>query len=197
MKATLLWSDPCREVGSNSEASPSSFYSASASQSNLHNLGQMNIVSANRGLNIHDMAMEQSNGQTTYDDSQKKAKLEVNMGFASSNSSGAAAEGAGETFTSQAETQAHGSGSATNWQQQQSHQPHHPHAPQQQQAYASPPQYPSGYFSQVGATSCVDETRTSLNKLQVFLSKVESNFTQHCYAHLQMYMIMGSSMKAS
>jgi hypothetical protein len=58
----------------------------------------MNIVSANRGLNIHDMAMEQSNGQTTYDDSQKKAKLEVNMGFASSNSSGAAAEGAGETF---------------------------------------------------------------------------------------------------
>lgn len=63
--------------------------------------------------------------------------------------SGAAAEGAGETFTSQAETQAHGSGSATNWQQQQSHQPHHPHAPQQQQqAYASPPHYPSGYFSQ-------------------------------------------------
>lgn len=122
------------------------------------------------------MAMEQSNGQTTYDDSQKKAKLEVNMGFASSNSSGAAAEGAGETFTSQAETQAHGSGSATNWQQQQSHQPHHPHAPQQQQqAYASPPHYPSGYFSQVGATSCVDETRISLNKLQGFLSKVESN----------------------
>ena len=151
VKATFLWSDPCREVGSNSEASPSRFYSASASQSNLHNLGQMSIVSANRGLNIHDMAMEQSNGQTTYDDSQKKAKLEVNMGFASSNSSGAAAEGAGETFTSQAETQAHGSGSAANWQQQQSHPPHHAHPQQQQQqAYASPPQYPSGYFSQVG-----------------------------------------------
>lgn len=152
VKSTLLWSDPCREVGSKSEASPSSFYSAaSASQSNLHNLGQMSIVSANQGLNLHDMALEQSNGQTTYDDdSQKKAKLEANMGFASSNSSGAAAEGAGETFTSQAETQAHGSGSASNWQQQQSHQSHHPHPSQQQQAYASPPHYPSGYFSQVG-----------------------------------------------
>ena len=121
---------------SQSEASPSGFdFPGSASQSGLHNLGQ--LVSGNRGLSIHDMALEQP-GAGQYDD-QKKSKLEVkSMGFgASSSSSGAAAEGTAETFTNQSE-QAHGNTSASNW-----HQAHH-HA----QAYTSS-QYPSGFFNQV------------------------------------------------
>lgn len=97
----------------------------------------MNIVAGNRGLNIHDMALEQPTGQ--YDDQKKGPKIEVNMGFASSSSSGAVAEGAAETFGNQSE-QAHGSASASTWHPHQSH--HH------QQAYTNA-QYPSGYFSQV------------------------------------------------
>ena len=128
----------CREVASNTDAGPSSFFPQSASQSNLHSLaGQMSLVGTSRGLNIHDMALERSSVQ--YED-QKKAKGEANTGFASSSSSGAAAEGTAETFTGQSEP-AHGGASASNWQI--SHQAHH-HA----QAYSTA-QYPSGYFSQV------------------------------------------------
>jgi len=92
---------------------------------------------ANRGLNIHDMALERSSDQ--YDVDQKKSKAEVNTGgFASSSSSAGAAnaEGTAETFTGQSEP-----ASASNWQI--SHHAHH-HA----QAYSTA-QYPSGYFSQV------------------------------------------------
>lgn len=126
-------------MGSTSEASPSGFFPAT-SQTNLHTLGQINIVGNNRGLNIHDMALDQPNSQ--YED-QKKAKLEVNMGFTSSSSNGAVAEGAAETFTNQSE-QAHASASASNW-----HQAHH-HA----QAYTNA-QYPTGYFSQVMSLLCL------------------------------------------
>ncbi|KAG0612549.1 hypothetical protein M758_6G036500 [Ceratodon purpureus] len=126
-----------REVESNNEAaSPSGFFLGAASQANLHNLGQIGqLVGVNRGLSIHEMGLEQPGGQ--YDESQKKAKLEVNMGFASSSSSGAAAEETAETFTNQSE-QAHGSTSASNW-----HQAHH-HA----QAYANS-QYSNGFFNQM------------------------------------------------
>lgn len=125
-----------RGVESNNEASPSGFFLGAASQANLHNLGQIGqLVGANRGSSIHDMALEQPGGQ--YDESQKKAKLEVNMGFASSSSSGAAAEETAETFTNQSE-QALGSTSASNW-----HQARH-HA----QAYANS-QYSNGFFNQV------------------------------------------------
>lgn len=129
----------CRElVVGNGEASPTGnhFFPGAASQSNLHNLGQIgHLVGSNRGLSIHDMALEQPGGQ--FEDSQKKAKLEATMGFASSSSSGAAAEGTAETFTNQSE-QAHGSTGASNW-----HQAHH-HA----QAYTNS-QYPNGFFNQV------------------------------------------------
>lgn len=124
----------CREMGSNSEASPSSFFSQSGSQSNLHNLaGQLNLVGANRGLNIHDMALERS-GSGQYDE-QKKSKGGANAGFASSSSSGAAAEGSAETFTGQSEP------NASNWQL--SHQAHH-----HMHAYSSA-QYPTGFSNQV------------------------------------------------
>lgn len=133
-----------REVASNNEASPTSFFERAASHSNLHNLGQ--IGQLQRGLSIHDMTLEQPGGQ--YEDSQKKAKLEVNMGFASSSSNGAAAtatadEETAETFTTQSEA-AHGSSSASNW-----HQAAHPHhqAHHQAQAYANI-QYPNGFFHQ-------------------------------------------------
>lgn len=124
-------------VVGNGEASPTGnhFFPGAASQSNLHNLGQIgHLVGSNRGLSIHDMALEQPGGQ--FEDSQKKAKLEATMGFASSSSSGAAAEGTAETFTNQSE-QAHGSTGASNW-----HQAHH-HA----QAYTNS-QYPNGFFNQ-------------------------------------------------
>lgn len=122
-----------REMGSNSEASPSSFFSQSGSQSNLHNLaGQLNLVGANRGLNIHDMALERS-GSGQYDE-QKKSKGGANAGFASSSSSGAAAEGSAETFTGQSEP------NASNWQL--SHQAHH-----HMHAYSSA-QYPTGFSNQ-------------------------------------------------
>lgn len=100
------------------------------------------------------MTLEQPGAQ--YDDSQqKKAKLEVNMGFASSSSNeavaaaavaaaaAAAEEDTGETFANQSE-QAHGSTSASNWHHQQPahHQAHHA------QAYAAS-QYPNGFFHQV------------------------------------------------
>lgn len=104
----------------------------SASQSNLQSLGHINILGSSRGLNIHDMTMDQPSAQ--YDD-QKKAKLEVSMGFAQSTSNGAAAEAATESFNNQSE---HGSATASNW-----HQAHH-HA----QAYTNA-QYPSQYFTQV------------------------------------------------
>jgi len=126
-------------VASNNETSPTSFFERAASHSNLHSLGQ--IGQLQRGLSIHDMTLEQPGGQ--YDDSQKKAKLEVNMGFASSSSNGpataaavAAEEETAETFTTQSE-QAHGSTSASHW-----HHSHHA------QAYASS-QYPNGFFHQV------------------------------------------------
>jgi hypothetical protein len=125
---------------SQSEASPTGFnFPGSGSQSNLHNLGQIGqLVGANRGLSIHDMALEQP-GSGQYDE-QKKAKVEVkSMGFgASSSSSGAAAEGTAETFTVNQSEQAHNNNSASNW-----HQAHH-HA----QAYTSS-QYPTGFFNQV------------------------------------------------
>lgn len=124
---------------SQSEANPSGFnFPGSASQSSLHNLGQIGqLVGQNRGLSIHDMALEQP-GVGQYDD-QKKAKLEVkNTVFgASSSSSGAAAEGTAETFTNQSE-QAHGNTSASTW-----HQAHH-----HSQAYTSS-QYPTAFFNQV------------------------------------------------
>lgn len=139
---TFFYSCACREVASTNEASPSSFFERAASQSNLHNLGQ--IGQLQRGLSIHDMTLEQPGGQ--YDDSQKKAKLEVNMGFASSSSNGAAAAAAdeetAETFTNQSDGPAHGSTSASNWHQAAHHQAHHA------QAYASS-QYPNGFFHQV------------------------------------------------
>jgi len=134
---------PRREVASTNEASPTSFFDRAASHSNLHNLGQ--IGQLQRGLSIHDMTLEQPGGQ--YDESQKKAKLEVNMGFASSSSNGAAAavaaeEETAETFTNQSEP-AHGSTSASNWHQAAAHHQAH-HA----QAYANS-QYPNGFFHQV------------------------------------------------
>lgn len=130
----------CREIGSSNEAGPSTFFPQTGSQSNLHSLaGQMSLVGVNRGLSIHDMALERSRGQ--YED-RKKSKGESNTGFgASSSSSGAAADqGTGETFTGQSEP-AHGSApSASNWQL--SHQAHHA------QAYSAA-HYPTGYFNQV------------------------------------------------
>lgn len=129
-----------REIGSSNEAGPSTFFPQTGSQSNLHSLaGQMSLVGVNRGLSIHDMALERSRGQ--YED-RKKSKGESNTGFgASSSSSGAAADqGTGETFTGQSEP-AHGSApSASNWQL--SHQAHHA------QAYSAA-HYPTGYFNQV------------------------------------------------
>lgn len=81
---------------------------------------------------MHDMAMDQTSAQ--YDD-QKKAKLEVDMGFASSTSNEAVTEAAADSFTNQSE---HVSATASNW-----HQAHH-----HTQAYTSP-QYPTSYFTQV------------------------------------------------
>lgn len=86
---------------------------------------------------MHDMALERSSAQ--YED-HKTAKGEANAGFASSTSSGAAAEGTAETFTGQSEP-AHGNASASSWHV--SHQAHH-HA----QAYSTA-QYPTGFFGQV------------------------------------------------
>lgn len=120
-----------REVPSSGETNPTGFY-GSASQSNLQSLGHINILGSSRGLNIHDMAMDQPSAQ--YDD-QKKAKLEVNIPYGQSTSNGTAAEAATESYTNQSE---HGSATASNW-----HQAHH-HA----QAYTSA-QYPSQYFTQV------------------------------------------------
>lgn len=86
------------------------------------------------------MTLEQPGGQYN-DDTQKKAKLEVNMGFASSSSNGVAAEEeTAETFANQSE-QAHGSTSASDWHQAAHHQAAH-------HAYASS-QYPNGFFHQV------------------------------------------------
>nr|ADB81907.1 MIKC* MADS-box transcription factor [Funaria hygrometrica] len=119
-----------REVPSNGETNPTGFF-GSASQPTLQSLGHINILGNNRGLNIHEMAMDQTFAQ--YDD-QKKAKLEVDMGFASSTSNGTVTEAAADSFTNQSE---HVSATASNW-----HQAHH-HA----QAYTSP-QYPTTYFSQ-------------------------------------------------
>lgn len=119
-----------REVPSSGEANSTGFF-GSASQSSLQSLGHINILGGNRGLSIHDMAMDQSSAQ--YDD-HKKAKLEASMGFASSPGR-AAAEAAADTFTNQSE---HGSATNSNW-----HQAHH-HA----QAYTNS-QYPTGYFTQV------------------------------------------------
>ncbi|XP_024381935.1 uncharacterized protein [Physcomitrium patens] len=118
-----------REVPSSGEANSTGFF-GSASQSSLQSLGHINILGGNRGLSIHDMAMDQSSAQ--YDD-HKKAKLEASMGFASSPGR-AAAEAAADTFTNQSE---HGSATNSNW-----HQAHH-HA----QAYTNS-QYPTGYFTQ-------------------------------------------------
>lgn len=132
----------CRDVASNAEASPSSFFPQSASESNLHSLaGQINLMGAasNRGLNIHNLALQERSGNEQYDDDQKKSKADT--GFASSSSSGAAAaaaaaEGTAETFTGQSEP-----ASPSNWHV--SHQAHH-HA----QAYSTA-QYPTGFFGQV------------------------------------------------
>jgi len=85
----------------------------SASQSDLQSLGHVNILGS-RGLNIHDMTMDQPSAN--FDD-QKKAKLEVNMGFASPASNGAAAEAGTESFTNQYD---HANATASNW-----HQAHH------------------------------------------------------------------------
>lgn len=120
-----------REAPTSSETNATGFFGSAASQSNLQSLGHINILGS-RGLNIHDMTMDQPSAQ--YDD-QKKAKLEVNMGFASSPTNGTAAEAATESFTNQSD---HANGTASNW-----HQAHH-HA----QAYTNA-QYPTSYFSQV------------------------------------------------
>nr|ADB81905.1 MIKC* MADS-box transcription factor [Funaria hygrometrica] len=118
-----------REVPSSGEMNSTGFF-GSGSQSSLQSLGHMNILGGNRGLSIHDMAMDQSSAQ--YDD-QKKAKLEVSMGFTSTPGR-AVAEAAADTFTNQSE---HGSATNSNW-----HQAHH-HA----QSYTNS-QYPTGYFTQ-------------------------------------------------
>ncbi|XP_073388586.1 uncharacterized protein [Physcomitrium patens] len=119
-----------REVPSSGETNPTSFF-GSASQPTLQSLGHIHILGNNRGLNMHDMAMDQTSAQ--YDD-QKKAKLEVDMGFASSTSNEAVTEAAADSFTNQSE---HVSATASNW-----HQAHH-----HTQAYTSP-QYPTSYFTQ-------------------------------------------------
>ncbi|XP_024399783.1 uncharacterized protein [Physcomitrium patens] len=140
----IVPSQMSREVVSQREVSPSNngFFPGTASQSTLHNLGQIGqLVGANRGISMHDMALEQRGGQH---EEQKKAKLEItkNMGFASSSSSGgAAAEGSAETnlnqtFNNQTE-QVHGNANASNW-----HQANH-----QAQAYINS-QYPNGFFNQ-------------------------------------------------
>jgi hypothetical protein len=120
-----------REVPSSGETNPTGFF-GSASQSNLQSLGHINILGTSRGLNIHDITMDQSSAQ--YDD-QKKAKLEVNIPYGQSTSNGTTTEAATESYTHQSEN---GSATASNW-----HQAHH-HA----QAYTSA-QYPSQYFTQV------------------------------------------------
>nr|ADB81910.1 MIKC* MADS-box transcription factor [Funaria hygrometrica] len=124
-------------IVNNGKASPTGnlFFPGVASQSNLHNMGQMSqLMEPNRALSIHNLELEQPDAQ--YDDSQKRTKLETNMGLASSSSSEVAAEATAETFTNQSE-QAHGNTGGSNW-----HQAHH-HA----QAYSSP-QYSNGFFNQ-------------------------------------------------
>lgn len=139
-----------REVASNTEASPSSFFPRSASQSNMHNLAsQINLMggaaaaaaASSRG---YDMSMHERSGDHTYDHDHKKANTSAAAaaakadGVASSSSSGAANnnEGTAETFTGQSEP-----ASASNWQV--SHHAHH-HA----QAYSTAQYPPSGYFNQ-------------------------------------------------
>nr|ADB81901.1 MIKC* MADS-box transcription factor [Funaria hygrometrica] len=105
-----------REPGSNGEANSAAaaYFPAGPQPGALESLRQMGMAAASRGLTMHEMSLEQPNGQYT-EDQQKKAKVEGSMGFATSSS---AAEAASEnTFTRdhQQSEQADGNGGAAVW----------------------------------------------------------------------------------
>jgi hypothetical protein len=89
----------------------------------------MGMVGTSRGLAMHEMSLEQPHAQ--YSDEQKKAKVEVSMGFVTSSSAAAAAadtDGASEAaaFTRDQSEQAHGSASGSDWPPHPAN--HHPNA---------------------------------------------------------------------
>ena len=77
----------------------------------------MGMVGTSRGLTMHEMSLEQPHVQ--YNDEQKKAKVEVSMGFVTSSSAAASADadGASEAaaFSRDQSEQNHGNSSGSDW----------------------------------------------------------------------------------
>lgn len=117
-----------REPGSNGEANPAVGYFPPAPQPGLESLRQLGMVGTSRGLTMHDMSLEQPHAQ--YSAEQKKAKVEVSMGFVTSISAASAADadGASEAaaFTRDQSEQTHGSASGSDWPPHPAN--HHPNA---------------------------------------------------------------------
>lgn len=116
-----------REPGSNGEANPAAaaYFPAGPQPGALESLRQMGMAAASRGLTMHEMSLEQPNGQYI-EDQQKKAKVEGSMGFATSSSAAEAVSENTVTRDHQQSEQTDVNGGAADWPPHPAN--HHPNA---------------------------------------------------------------------